>query len=189
VIKPFAFLALTALPLALGAQSLSAGIGYWTTTGGRQGEAAAHGLRAQGALAVTLAGVQTDLEAAFSQAIFSRIFAAGASRVNENSLEFVPLAHLRRGNDKWWPYAGPVLSVSIGCGTAGTNDPNGLVACNDTGARSQGSVRLGLAAGVAVKRPVGSHAITAEFRAQANTIASARGSGPVLLIAVGIRDR
>ena len=181
-------MAFIALPFALPAQALSGGVGWWTTTGGRQGEAAAHGVRVHGALGMTVAKLETDLEAAFSQAIFSRSFAAGSSRVNENSLEFVPLVHLRRGTASWWPYAGPLVSVGTGCGTAGTNDPNGSVAC-DGDPRSEESLKLGLAAGIAIKRPVGAYAFTAEFRAQANTVASARGSGPVLLIAVGLRRR
>ena len=180
-------MAFIALPFALPAQALSGGVGWWTTTSGREQQAAAHGVRLHGALGVTVAKLDADLEAAFSQAIFSRPFGGVISRVNENSLEFVPLVHLRRGDAAWWPYAGPVLSVGIGCGTAGTNDPNGRVACN-TGSRSEAGIRLGLAGGVAFARPVGAFALTAEIRAQANTSASARGSGPQLLVALGVRS-
>ena len=158
-------MAFIALPFALPAQALSGGVGWWTTTGGRQGEAAAHGVRVHGALGMTVAKLETDLEAAFSQAIFSRSFAAGSSRVNENSLEFVPLVHLRRGTASWWPYAGPLVSVGTGCGTAGTNDPNGSVACN-TGSRSEAGIRLGVAGGLAFARSVGAFALTAEARRQ-----------------------
>jgi hypothetical protein len=189
MIRPLSILALVALPLALPAQLPAAGVGWWTTTGGRSGEAAAHGVRLHGALGVTIRQLDTDLEAAFSQAIFSRSFPAGRSRVNENSLEFVPLVHLRRGVVPWWPYAGPVVSVGIGCGTSGENDPSGVVACSTTGSNSRGSLRLGLAAGVGFARQAGAFALTTELRAQANTIASARGSGPVLLIALGARAR
>lgn len=188
MIRPLSIMAFVALPFALPAQALSGGVGWWTTTGGRQGEAAAHGVRLHGALGVTVAKLDIDLEAAFSQAIFTRSFAAGDSRVNENSLEFVPLVHLRRGTVPWWPYAGPVVSVGIGCGTAGDNDPNGRVAC-DTGSRSEGSLRLGVAGGVAFARPAGAFSLTADLRAQTNTIAAVRGSGPVLLVALGVRSR
>ncbi len=173
-------------PASLAAQSLSAGLGYWTTTGGNNGEAAAHGYRVHGAVGVTLAGRPMDLEGAFSQAVFRRSFSSGISRVNENSIEIAPLFHLRTGTPTWWPYVGPVTSVGIGCGTAGDNDPNGKVAC-DTDSRSEGSVRLGVAAGVVFTRPAGNLSLTADLRLQANTIASTRGSGPVLLIAFGLR--
>ncbi len=186
--RPLSIMAFVALPFALPAQALSGGVGWWTTTSGRQGEAAAHGVRVHGALEVTVAKLDTDLEAAFSQAIFTRSFAAGDSRVNENSLEFVPLVHLRRGDAAWWPYAGPVVSIGIGCGTASDNDPNGSVAC-DGDSRSEGSLKLGAVAGVGFRRPVGAYALTAELRAQANTVASTRGSGPQLLVALGIRSR
>jgi hypothetical protein len=175
-------------PATLAAQSFSAGLGYWTTTGGSDGEAAAHGYRMHGAFGVTLAGRATDLEGAFSQAAFNRSFSAGLSRVNENSIEIAPLVHLRPGTPSWWPYAGPVASVGIGCGTSGENDPNGKVAC-DTDSRSEGSVRLGIAAGVVFTRPAGTFDFAADIRLQANTIASTRGTGPVLLIAVGLRAR
>ena len=174
-------------PAPLAAQSLSAGLGYWTTTGGNNGEAAAYGYRVHGALGVTLAGRPMDLEGAFSQAVFRRTFTGSSiTRVNENSLEIAPLFHLRPGTPLWWPYAGPVASVGIGCGTAGDNDPNGRVAC-DTDSRSEGSVRLGLAAGVVFTKPAGNFSLAADLRLQANTIASTRGSGPVLLIAFGLR--
>ncbi|MHB0963605.1 MAG: hypothetical protein ACYC5V_10395 [Gemmatimonadaceae bacterium] len=174
-------------PASLAAQSLSAALGYWTTTGGNDGESAAHGYRVHGALGVTLAGRPIDLEGAFSQAVFRRAFiGSDITRVNENSLEIAPLFHLRPGTPAWWPYAGPVASVGIGCGTAGNNDPNGRVAC-DTDSRSEGSVRLGLAAGVVFTKPAGAFSLTADLRLLANTIASTRGSGPVLLIAFGLR--
>jgi len=175
-------------PAALAAQTYSAGLGYWTTTGGSDGEAAAHGYRVHGALGVTLAGRATDLEGAFSQAAFNRSFSAGLSRVNENSIEIVPLVHLRPGIPAWWPYAGPIASVGIGCGTSGENDSNGKVAC-DTNSQTEGSVRLGVAAGVVFTKPAGTFNLAADLRLQANTISSSRGSGPVLLIAVGLRAR
>lgn len=194
--KSLALLALVACsmmmavsPATLAAQSFSAGLGYWTTTGGNDGESAAHGYRVHGALGVTLAGRPWDLEGAFSQAVFRRSFiGSDISRVNENSLEIAPLVHLRSGTPAWWPYAGPVASVGIGCGTAGENDPNGRVAC-DTDSRSEGAVRLGLAAGVVFTKPAGTFDLAADIRLLANTIASTRGSGPVLLIAVGLRAR
>lgn len=175
-----------AFPAFLTAQSLSGGLGYWTTTGGKDGEAAAHGYRVHGALNFTIAGRPMDLEGAFSQAVFRRSFSSGITRVNENSLEIAPLFHLRPGTATWWPYAGPVASVGIGCGTAGENDPNGRVAC-DSDSRSEGSVRLGLAAGIVFTKPAGTLDLAADFRLQANTIASTRGSGPVLLITFGLR--
>jgi len=180
---------ITVSPASLAAQSLSAALGYWTTTGGNDGEAAAYGYRVHGAVGVTLASRPVDLEGAFSQAVFRRTFTGSSiTRVNENSLEIAPLVHLRPGTPLWWPYAGPVASVGIGCGTAGENDPNGRVAC-DTDSRSEGSVRLGLAAGVVFIKPAGTFSLAADIRLLANTIASTRGSGPVLLIAVGLRAR
>ncbi len=181
-------LTLAVSPASLTAQSLSAALGYWTTTDGNDGEAAAHGYRAHGALGVTLVRRAMDLEFAFSQAVFNRPFPTGSARVNENSLEIAPLVHLRPGTPAWWPYAGPIASLGIGCGTAGDYDPNGRVAC-DTDSRSEGSVRLGLAAGVVFTKPAGAFALAADIRLQANTIASTRGSGPVLLIAFGLRSR
>ncbi|MHB1313359.1 MAG: hypothetical protein ACYC3L_15185 [Gemmatimonadaceae bacterium] len=186
MIRPLAILACVVLPLAVEAQLPAAGFGLWTTTSGKQGEAPAHGVRLHGALGLSFARFDADIEAALSQANFRRTFAAGLSRVNENSIEVAPLVHLRRGSVAWWPYAGPIFSVGIGCGTEGDNDPNGRVPC---GTGSQGSVRLGLAAGVTVARPLGTLAFTTDLRAQANTIASTRGSGPVLLIAIGLRAR
>lgn len=188
MIKPLSLVALVLLPFSLAAQSFSAGLGYWTTTSGTGGEGAAHGIRVHGALGISGKGLATDIEAAFSQAAFNRTFTNGTSRVNENSLELLPLIHLRSGTPPWWPYAGPVVSVGIGCGTAGTNDPNGRVACG-SGSRSEGSVRLGLAAGIAFTKPAGTFNLSADVRMQANTIAAARGSGPALLLAFELRAR
>ncbi len=175
-------------PMPLAAQTFSGGLGYWTTTGGKNGEAAAHGYRVQSAMQISIAHRVTDLEGGFSQAAFKRSFPTGVSRVNENSLEIAPLVHLRPGTPTWWPYAGPVASVGIGCGTAGNNDPNGRVAC-DTDHRSEGSARLGVAAGVVFTKPATTFNLSADVRLQANTVASTRGSGPVLLVAIGIRGR
>lgn len=182
------FIALGAYPVKLGAQSPSAAFGYWTTTGSGEGQGAAHGLRLHAALETKVAHRILDLEGAFSQAIFNRVFPNGTDRANENSLELLPLVHLRGETSTWWPYAGPVLSVGVGCGTHGTSDINGRISCSEDG-RSEGSVRLGVAAGFALTKPEGTFSWSADLRAQANTIASARGSGPVLLLALGLRVR
>ena len=188
VIRGLALLILCSLPVAISAQTLGAGAGWWTTTGGKGDEAAAHGLRVHGTISVRIAQHSVDLEGAFSQSIFTRAFVTGKSRANENSLEIAPLVPFQRANTAWWPYIGPMVSIGIGCGTSGANDPNGKIACG-SGARSEGSVRLGIAAGIAYSKPAGSLNLTVDFRGQANTVAAARGSGPVLLFALGIRGR
>jgi hypothetical protein len=181
-------IALGAGPVSLGAQSPSAAFGYWTTTGGKDGQGAAHGLRLHAALETKFADRTVDVEGAFSQAIFSREFPTGTDRANENSLELLSLVRLRGETSAWWPYAGPMMSVGVGCGTHGTSDTNGRISCSEEG-RSEGSVRLGVAAGLTFTKPEGTFSWSADVRAQANTIASARGSGPVLLLAFGLRVR
>lgn len=190
MIKPLVLLAFCSLPLAVEAQAFGGGLGWWTTTGGKNGESAAHGLRVHVALTRTIADRPVDFEGAFSQAQFSRTFSTGNSAVTENSIEIAPLVRLGSAKASWWPYLGPVASIGIGCGTDGSNDPNGRVACNpNSSARSEGSMRLGAAAGLRFAKAAGTVLWTADLRAQANTIAAARGSGPVVLIAVGLRGR
>ncbi len=90
----------------------------------------------------------------------------------------------------WWPYVGPVASIGIGCGTDGAYDSNGRVTCNPgSTARTEGSTRLGAVAGLRFAQPAGAVLWTADVRVHANTIASARGSGPVILVVVGLHGR
>lgn len=172
-----------------GAQAIGAALGGWSTTGARPADDPARGLRLSGIYDRPWhATARWRVEGAFVQAGFTRDFPTRPNRhVTENSLEFG--AHLMSrpiGTTQIRAFAGPVVAVGIGCGTDGENDSNGRISCSDFGLGNSGELRLGAALG-AHSELGESRRLTLDFRAQVNTIGAARGRGPALSVAIGLR--
>lgn len=172
---------------ALHAQAFGGTFGGWITTGARPENDPATGFRLSAYY--DHAWQQTArvrIEGAFVQAGFTRDFATRLNQhVTENSIELgVHLMSRLLGASRFRAFAGPVVSVGIGCGTDGLNDSNGRVACDGDG--GDGATRVGAAVGLHSELGATGR-MTVDFRAQANTIASTRGRGPAIAVAVGLR--
>ncbi|MDP1889260.1 MAG: hypothetical protein Q8K55_00095 [Gemmatimonadaceae bacterium] len=190
MIKPRAWLALAAMalaPVALQAQTFGAAFGGWMTTDAGPENNPARGIRLSGSYDRPFrTAARWRLEAAFVQAGFTRDFPTRPNRhVTENSLELATL--LMSASAGWAPvraFIGPVLSVGIGCGTDGENDSDGRVACDGDG----GDETVSVGAAIGLHAALGSvRQFTLELQGQGNTIAAARGKGPVILLSAGLR--
>lgn len=172
------------------AQAWSGAFGGWVTTGARAENDPAKGFRVSASYdRPWQLAARVRVEGAFVQAGFTRDFPLRPNQlVTENSLEFgVHLMSRPLGASRFRAFAGPVVSVGIGCGTDGFNDSNGRVGCNESGVGNDGDTRIGGAMGLHGEFGATRH-LTLDLRAQANTIASSRGRGPAITVAVGLRQ-
>jgi hypothetical protein len=164
-------------------------LGGWVTTGARVDQNAASGYRLAGSVdGPAFTAARWRVQGAFVQAGYTRDFATGPSKhATENSLELA--AHLLSspiGSGTVRGFVGPAISVGIGCGTDGSNDPNGRIACGtDTGGKS-GTIRVGAAAGVRAEWG-STRQFTLELQGQGNSIAAVRGKGPAIVVSAGLR--
>jgi hypothetical protein len=190
VITPRAWCVLAAIalaPVALHAQTFGAAFGGWATTGAGPENDPARGFRLSGSYDRPFrTAARWRIEGAFVQAGFTRDFPTRPNRhVTENSLEVsTHLMSASAGNSRLRAFIGPVLSVGIGCGTDGENDSNGRVACDGDG--GDGNMRVGAAAGLHAEWG-NARQFTLELQGQGNTIAAARGKGPVIVLSAGLR--
>lgn len=169
------------------AQAFSASFGGWMTTGAKEGNDPASGFRLSGSYDRPFqANARWRLEGAFVQTGFTRDFPSKPNRhVTENSLELA--AHWMSaavGVARVRAVLGPVFTVGIGCGTDGSNDENGRIACDSDGGDGNASVGavLGLHAEWGSDRQ-----FTLELQGQGSTIATARGTGPAIVLSAGLR--
>lgn len=190
MISPRAWRVLAAIvlaPVALHAQTFGAAFGGWVTTAAGPENDPARGFRLSGSYDRPFrTAARWRFEAAFVQAGFTRDFPTRPNRhVTENSLELTThLMSAPAGTSRLRAFIGPVLSVGIGCGTDGENDSNGRVACDGDG--GDGNVRVGAAAGLHTEWG-STRQFTLELQCQGNTIAAARGKGPVIVLSAGLR--
>ncbi|MHB8839337.1 MAG: hypothetical protein ACYC7F_10330 [Gemmatimonadaceae bacterium] len=171
------------------AQGFGAALGGWSTTGARPEDDPAKGLRLSGYFdRAWQQHARLRFEGAFTQAGFTRDFPARLNRhVSENSIELAVHAMSRPlGTMKLRAFAGPVISVGIGCGTDGENDSNGRVGCDESGIGNDGNTRVGGALGFHGELGAAGR-LTFDLRAQANTIAAARGRGAAVSLSLGFR--
>ena len=181
------FAAIVLAPLALQAQVFGVAFGGWVTTAAGPENDPARGFRLSGSYDRPFrTAARWRFEAAFVQAGFTRDFPTRPNRhVTENSLEVTThLMSAPAGMSRLRAFIGPVLSVGIGCGTDGENDSNGRVACDGDG--GDGNVRVGAAAGLHTEWG-NTRQFTLDLQCQGNTIAAARGKGPVVVLSAGLR--
>lgn len=182
-----AFAAIVVAPVALHAQTFGAAFGGWMTTGAGPENDPARGFRLSSSYDRPFrTAARWRIEGAFVQAGFTRDFPTRPNRhVTENSLEIAThLMSAPAGASRLRAFVGPVLSVGIGCGTDGENDSNGRVACD--GDSGDGNVRVGAAAGLRAEWG-NTKQFTFELQCHGNTIAAARGKGPVIVLNIGLR--
>lgn len=185
----FALFASIVLAPAVHAQGYGGALGGWITTSARPEDDPAKGFRLSGYVdRAWQRGGRLRFEGAFTQAGFTRDFPSRANRhVTENSIEIAVHAMSRPlGASKVRAFVGPVFSIGIGCGTDGSNDSNGRVPCNESGLGNDGDTRLGAALGLHSELGA-TRRLTADLRAQMNTIATSRGRGLVICLSVGLR--
>lgn len=188
--KPLARFALAIMvfvPTAIHAQAFGASFGGWMTTGAKEGNDPARGFRLNGSYDHPFqANARWRVEGAFVQAGFTRDFPVMPNRhVTENSLELA--AHWMSsavGAARVRAFIGPLLSVGIGCGTDGSNDENGRIACD--GDAGDGQVRVGAALGLHAEWG-STRQFTVDLQGQGSTIAATRGNGPVIVLGAGLR--
>ncbi len=183
----FALVAMALVPASLHAQALGASFGGWMTTSAKEGNDPVSGFRLGGSYDRPFqTSARWRIEAAFVQAGFTRDFPLKPNRhVTENSLELA--AHWMSaalGTARVRVFIGPVLTVGIGCGTDGSNDPNGRIACD--GDAGDGTTRVGAAVGLHAEWG-STRQFTLDLQGQGNTIAAARGQGPAVFVGIGIR--
>jgi len=174
-------------PAVIHAQGVGGAFGGWATTGARPENEVAKGFRLSVALDRPWLGeARWQVEGAFMQAGFTRDFPLRPNQhVTENSIELALHAMSRPlGGSAFRAFAGPVVSVGIGCGTNGLNDSNGRVACDGDG--GDGTTRVGAALGVHGEWGRANQ-FTLDLQGQGNTVASARGRGAVIAVTFGIR--
>lgn len=192
MIQRFALLAVAACALAPSvarAQSVGVSLGGWVTTGARASQNPASGFRLAASLdRPALRTARWRVEGAFVQSGYTRDFPTGPSKhATENSLELA--AHLLSspiGGRVVRAFVGPAVSVGIGCGTDGSNDPNGRIACGSDSGGKSGTVRVGAALGLHAEWG-NARQFTLELQGQGNTIAAARGQGPAIVVSAGMR--
>ncbi len=183
----FALAIMGIIPTAIHAQAFGASFGGWMTTGAKEGNDPATGFRLSGSYDRPFqANARWRIEGAFVQAGFTRDFPSKPNRhVTENSLELA--AHWMSpavGVARVRAFLGPVLTVGIGCGTDGSNDANGRIACNGDG--GDGTARVGVALGLHAEWG-SARQFTLSLQGQGNTVAAARGKGPAMFMGFGIR--
>jgi hypothetical protein len=174
------------VPAALHAQAFGASFGGWMTASAKEGNDPARGFRLSASYDRPFhASARWRLEGAFAQAGFTRDFPSAPNRhVTENSLELAGHVMSRPlGGRKIRAFLGPVTSVGIGCGTDGQNDTNGRIACD--GDAGDGTVRFGVAVGLHAEWG-STRQFTLELQGQGNTIATARGKGPAIVLSAGL---
>lgn len=182
-----AFVGILLAPAAVHAQAFGASFGSWMTTGAKEGNDPARGFRLSGSYDQPFqTNARWRLEGAFLQAGFTRDFPLKPNRhVTENSLELA--AHWMSsavGAARVRAFLGPVLTVGIGCGTDGSNDDNGRIACD--GDSGDGTTRVGAALGLHAEWGTAQQ-FTVNLQGQGNTVAATRGRGPVIAVTCGIR--
>lgn len=183
----FAIVAIALIPASLHAQAFGAAFGGWMTTGTREGNNPASGFRLSSSYDRPFqAKRRWRIEGVFVQAGFTRDFPDKLNRhVTENSIEFgaqFVSGPVTRGALR--AFAGPVVSVGIGCGTDGSNDPNGRIACDGDG--GDGAARVGATLGLHAEWG-SARQFTMNLQGQGNTIATARGRGAAIAVGIGIR--
>jgi len=171
------------------AQGFAGAFGGWITTGARPENDPAKGFRLSAAYdRPWQQTARMRVEGAFVQAGFTRDFPLRPNQhVTENSIEIaLHLMSRPLGASRFRAFVGPVVSVGVGCGTDGNNDSNGRVGCDESGVGNDGDTRFGGALGLHSELGA-SGRFTLDLRAQANTIASVRGRGAALTVALGLR--